>query len=390
MRLLVVTHAYPRFDGDVAGNFLERLCRALVDAHAIEVLAPSDQGRGGRERRHGIPVERLRYAAPGAEVLAYRGTMTDAARSLRGLRSFAGLVSAFRNGIVERGARGAADLVHAHWWLPAGIAAWRARRAGRLPYVVTLHGTDVAVLERSAVARTLARRVLRAAARVTTVSSWLARRTAAACGLPEEAILVQPMPLALPTAPPPPSPAETGGLRLLTVGRLSAQKRVELVLEAARRLRDRATGVRCTIVGDGPRRAALEARAAELGLGTTVRFVGAVPAERVGEYLGDADVFVIAAEGEGFGLAAVEALAHGVPVVACTDGGGLVEIVTEAAGRVVPPVPAALADAVLALARDRAARAQAAAAGAAWRHRLDPDAVAARFTALYHGVLEGR
>src|SRR5439155_907631 len=82
------------------------------------------------------------------------------------------------------------ELVHAHWWIPGGVSAWLARR----PYIVTLHGTDVALLERSLPARLLARRVLRGAAAVTAVSSFLAERVARAAGLDERSIVVQPMP----------------------------------------------------------------------------------------------------------------------------------------------------------------------------------------------------
>src|SRR5439155_10668007 len=82
------------------------------------------------------------------------------------------------------------ELVQAHWGIPGGVSAWLARR----PYVVTLHGSDVALLERSLAARALARRVLRGAAAVTAVSSFLAERVARAAGLDERSIGGQPMP----------------------------------------------------------------------------------------------------------------------------------------------------------------------------------------------------
>ena len=403
MRVLVVTHAYPRWDGDVAGAFIERLCIALAArGHAIEVLAPSDQGKGGNERRHGVDVVRLRYGSPDEEVLAYRGTMADAARSLAGFRTFAGLVSAFRRAIVERGRGGAVDVVHAHWWLPGGIAAWRARRASGLPYVVTLHGTDVALLRRSAIARAAGRRVLGSAARVNAVSSFLASEASAACGLDQADIVVQPMPVSFdepdrivdrPDRLDRPDRRGAGGgaaLRLITVGRLTPQKRHELLLEAVRRLADAEVSVAATLVGDGPEREHLEALARRLGIHDAVRFMGAVPPAEVRGYLAQSDVFVFPAEREGFGLAAVEALMQGVPVVACTDGGGAREIVSDGEGRIVPPDAAALAEAAQTIAQDPDARERARAAGAEWRRRLAPERAAAVFEQLYEEVRAGR
>jgi glycosyltransferase involved in cell wall biosynthesis len=88
--------------------------------------------------------------------------------------------------------------------------------------------------------------------------------------------------------------------------------------------------------------------------------------------------------GEGFGLAAAEALMCGVPVIACEDGGGLLDIVPpDGPGRVVAPEPEALADATAAILADPAAPAAARELGSEWRRRLDPSAVAARFHDWY-------
>src|SRR5947209_12112898 len=99
-----------------------------------------------------------------------------------------------------------------------------------------------------------------------------------------------------------------GGGGIVTVGRLSAQKRIPWLLEAVAQLRATGRGLPLTIVGDGPERPALERRAAELGVADSVRFLGEVPPARIPDVLGDADVFAFPAIGEGLGLAAAEAL----------------------------------------------------------------------------------
>ena len=192
MRLIYVTHAYPRWDGDVAGTFIERLVVALDQrGHHLHVIAPADRGDGKRERRGAVEISRVRYAWARRETLAYRGTMVEAARSAVGALTAGSLVVAQARAIARIRS---GDVVHAHWWVPGGVSAWLARIARAPRYIITLHGTDVAILEHSRVSRALARRVLKSAAAVTAVSTYVAESAAAVVGLDPEDIFVQPMP----------------------------------------------------------------------------------------------------------------------------------------------------------------------------------------------------
>jgi len=388
VRILSVTHNYPRFDGDLAGAFLERLAVALVHrGHAVEVVTPADQGAGGRGERQGVRVTRVRYAPAGREILAHRGTMASALRSPAGVAALASLVAAQARALRAAARAGPpVDAVHAHWWVPGGVSAWLAR-AGGAPYVVTLHGTDAEILRRSAAARVAARRVLRGAAAVTAVSSYVARRAAEVAGLAPDVVLVQPMPLDVDRF----SRASRGGGGVVTVGRLTTQKRLDLLLDAVAAFGRRGRPASLLIVGDGPERGPLEARAGALGIADRVRFAGRLEPSRVPEAIGDADVFVFTGVGEGFGLAAAEAFALGIPVVATEDGGGVTEIVPRnGPGRVVPAGDAeALAGAIDELACDPAARPLAAELGARLKRQLAPDAVAARFEELFGRLARG-
>ena len=383
MNVVCVTHAYPRWDGDVAGAFIERLMLALAARGlGVHVVAPADQGRGGKELRHHIPVTRVRYAPAKWETLAYRGTMVDAARSPRGFAVATSLVLRQARTVSQLCAAGNIDLVHAQWWIPAGISAWLARK----PYVVTLHGTDVALLDRSRPARFVARRVLKSAARVTAVSAFLADRAARACGISIADIVVQAMPVDVKAF----SHVSRGGGGVVTVGRLTKQKRIDLLLKAVAELRRNGKSLALTVVGDGPERSALERQATELGIGSDTRFLGAVSPERLQEAVGNADVFAFPAVGEGLGLAAVEALLLGIHVVAAKDGGGVRDIVPASdAGRFVSADnPRELASAIAELAGSAESRRLAVAAGVALRRRLDPAVVAERFEAIYRTALE--
>jgi len=362
VRVIFLTHNFPRFAGDVSGAFLAVLAKGL-QSRGIEVgvVAPSDGGNVGAPDLDGIPVRRVRYASPAAERLAYRGTMAESARTLQGGLSAWSLIRALRRAAREEIDRGA-DLVHAHWWVPAGIAAPRSR-----PAVVTVHGTDAALLERSAVARWFARRVLRRVAVVTAVSESAAAQVRRFAGRAVGATHVHPMPVETGLF----ADRSRGGEGLVVVGRLTAQKRVELAIRALERL-DRPT-IPLTILGDGPERPRLESLVVALGLEKRVRFLGAQPPAGVAAVLAGADLALFPAVGEGFGLAAAEALMVGVPVVACHDGGGVLTVVpASGAGRRAEPSADSLARSVSDLLSDSGARDSAWLAGQRWRAELSP------------------
>jgi glycosyltransferase involved in cell wall biosynthesis len=380
MRAVWVTHNYPRHAGDVAGAFLHPLAVALRQRDIdVRIVAPSDAGKGGRDELDGVPIHRVRYGTVTEERLAYQGTMAGAARSPRSLLVFNRLRAALRAGATEELTIGSGDvLVHAHWWVPGGLAAPEA-----VPLVLTCHGTDVRLLDRVPFAARLARPVFRRARVVTTVSQHLARIIRRRTGIAIAQSAIQPMPVA-----PADRPWSDGSGDVVVIGRLSGQKRVNLALDAMAIVRRSGTNRRLTIAGEGPMRPALERQALALGVSDAVRFVGEVPPAGVPALLATASCCLMPAQHEGFGLAAAEALMQGVPVVICVDGGGLCDIVPAAGpGRTVAPDAGAIAAAMLELLRDPGARDAARAEGAQWRARLSPDFVAERCLTWYQRAL---
>ena len=379
MRVVFLTHNYPRHAGDVAGAFLHPLAVALrargVD---LRVVAPSEGGKGGRDIIDGVPVRRMRYAEAKQETFAYSGTMASTVRSPQGLRALAGLIRALRRGAREELAGGESAVLHAHWWIPAGLAA-----PPEVPVVLTCHGSDVRWLERGGVAQLLGRMPLRRARVVTTVSRQLAEVIQVRSGVQVAEDAVQPMPLVAADRP-----WSVGGGGVVIIGRLVDQKRVDLAIAAFALARERGFGMPLTIVGDGAARAALKVQAGGLALGDAVRFRGELQPSEVPGILATADVAVVPALGEGFGLVAAEALMQGVPVIACSDGGGLLDVVpTAGGGRIVLPTAAAIAAAMAAVVSDPAARHAARAEGMRWRERLSPDFVAERCLDWYRRAL---
>ncbi|MEO5826846.1 MAG: glycosyltransferase [Gemmatimonadales bacterium] len=376
-----MTHNYPRSAGDMAGAFLHPLAVALQDRGvSVTIVAPSDRGRGGTDTLDGVEVRRVRYATADGETLAYTGTMSSALRSPSGLVRMRSLIRAMRREATAVASAGIGpSVVHAHWWVPAGVAL-----PVGVPTVVTCHGSDVRLLARGGAFQWLGQRTLRRAQVVTTVSQPFATIIRERTGVEVADDAVQPMPVAAV-----PRPRSRGGGGLVAVGRLVPQKRVDLAIRACADLNQRGHPSILTIVGDGTEREALEALVRSLGISSQVRMLGLVAPAAVPDIFATADCCLMTAHDEGLGLTAAEAMMQGVPVVACTDGGGVLDVVgTVGGGRVVAPNAAAIADAVRSLAADPDAANAAARNGAQWAARLDPGAVADRATVWYQRALD--
>jgi len=144
--------------------------------------------------------------------------------------------------------------------------------------------------------------------------------------------------------------------RVVSVGSLIWCKGYEYALIALRKLLDTNVSVTYEIVGDGPKsdRQRILYTAWDLQLGAALTLRGSEPPERVRDILQSADAFLHASVSEGMPNAALEAMACGLPVVT-TDCGGVREAVTDGVEGFVVPLrePAAMADALLTLARNR-------------------------------------
>ncbi len=376
---MFLTHNWPRWPGDIAGTFLVPLAHALTDrGHRISVVTPAHAGQGGMTRENDVAVHRIRYSWAGNEGWAGSGRMQATLRSPAGLLALAGLWARLR-GAAREHLRNPHTVLHAHWWIPAGLAV-----PPRHPFVLTIHGTDGRLLAHSSAGRLLGGRVVHRATAVTTVSHSLARIVERTCGRPIPATHVIPMPVTREvTLCPPPGPRHGG----VVVSRLTPQKRVNLLIDALAHLHQAGRTLDLRIVGTGPEESSLRQQVAAAGLTDSIHFLGQrPPAEARSEYA-TAQWTAALGHDEGFGLSAAEALMAGVPVVACRDGGGLLDMVPEeGAGRLVPPDAGAVAQAIAALLDDRSAGPEAARVGAAWRETLAPAAIAERFEEVYRSV----
>jgi hypothetical protein len=172
LRILTITHNYPRFAGDPAGAFVARVAEgAVARGHQVEVIAPHSPGTATDEPGAGVRLRRFRYAPERFERVAYTGGLHQGTlRSPLAALAFPGFLWAFSQAVRGAVRRFDPDLIHAHWWFPSG---WLASRR-EVPYLITCHGSDVRLLDRGALVRRAGQGVFQKASRITAVSNFLA------------------------------------------------------------------------------------------------------------------------------------------------------------------------------------------------------------------------
>lgn len=182
--------------------------------------------------------------------------------------------------------------------------------------------------------------------------------------------------------------APPGSAIIGSVGRLDPVKAYDVLLQAFARVCESAPapGPRLILVGDGPERVALEARAQELGVASRVWFAGA--RDDVPRLLPALDVYVCSSIAEGIALTIIEAMASGLPVIATRVGGNPELVVPEQTGSLVPASdPDALAQALeLSLAQPELLRAQGSAGRKRAQTHFSIDAMIAGYCTVYDAL----
>ncbi|MDX1382834.1 MAG: N-acetyl-alpha-D-glucosaminyl L-malate synthase BshA, partial [Thermoanaerobaculia bacterium] len=251
------------------------------------------------------------------------------------------------------------DLLHVHYAIPNAVSAILARQIlAPMPMrvITTLHGTDITLVGHDPSYIETTRFSILQSDAVTAVSEWLRQVTVDKLGIDEKPIEV------IPNFVDPEryreAVARRGSRRwteegerlLIHVSNLRPVKRVDDVMHIFHRVAQELPA-RLLLVGDGPELSRAEQIARELGIRERIHIVGTVAL--VEDLLVHADLFLLPSETESFGLAALEAMACGVPVVA-SDVGGLPEVIEDGVSGFLRPVGdvAGMASAALRLLRN--------------------------------------
>ena len=227
------------------------------------------------------------------------------------------------------------DVMHVHYAIPHAATAWLAKQmlgeSRDLKVVTTLHGTDITLVGQDPSYFTLTKFSIEQSDAVTAVSSYLRDETYRAFGCVSCDVAVIPNFVAPAEYHPPTdgtcrrSLAPEGHKILVHVSNFRPVKRLVDVVRVFAGVRRRLPST-LVLVGDGPDRDATQQEVDRLGLTEDVRFLGKV--DRVADILRGSDLFLLPSSTESFGLAALEAMACAVPVVA-TRVGGVPEVVID-------------------------------------------------------------
>jgi L-malate glycosyltransferase len=257
------------------------------------------------------------------------------------------------------------DLLHVHYAIPHSVSALLARqmmakRGRRLPFVTTLHGTDITLVGLDRGYLPITRHAIQESDGVTSISNYLREETISKFDI-ERPIETIPNFVNCDVYTPLEESkreelrkrfAKPGEALLIHLSNFRPVKRVPDVVKIFAKVA-REVPAQLVLVGDGPDRSSAEWLAHDLGIQCRVHFVG--KQERVHELLAQADLMLMPSELESFGLAALEAMACKVPSIA-TRVGGVPELIDDGETGMLFPVGDvdAMANAAIALLTDKA------------------------------------
>jgi glycosyltransferase involved in cell wall biosynthesis len=356
VKVCVVTSTYKLSEQDPNVPFLVEKVRHLRAAGVdVTVFAPSYEGLGDQVL-DGVPVHRFRYFFKRFENLTHKQGAPNRLRNPLYLLLAPFYIVAGLFALVALCRRERFDVLHVHWPFPHGIWGYAAGRLSGTPMVLTFHGAELLLARKFPFVRPFLRHALRHADAVICNSNYTRTQVAL---LSDKPVQVVPFGCTV-QARPKQARAERDVRELLFVGRLVARKGLDVLLRAMPLIQAERP-VHLHVVGEGDCGARWRALAAELGIGASVTFHGAVSKPALEERYASADVFVLPAivdergDTEGLGVVLVEALSFGLPTVASDVGGIPDVIVHQRTGLLVPERNALmLAAAVLRLLHDKA------------------------------------
>lgn len=279
------------------------------------------------------------------------------------------------------------DFVHAFFGFPTGWLCYRT--AGKLPYIISLRGSDVPGEHARfkldyKILGPVFKVIWKKAAALVAPSEGLKNR--ALKFLPSAAIDVIPNGVDLERFKPVETDDKSDTLRLLTVGRLSVTKRVEILIEAVEILHKEDCKVLFRIVGGGQMLQKLKQIALEKDLGDIIELTGRIDAEDMPQVYRQSDIFISASMQEGMSNAMLEAMASGLPIIT-TRCEGTEELIADNGIVVEYANPEEIAGAVRKIADDRQTYKKMTVAARRQAQKFTWNKVASKYIELYHKIL---
>lgn len=314
MRILVLTHEYPPVGGG-GGRVAQDICRALVEQqHSVQVLTAHWGDLPSEEEDEGVIVRRIRSGRRWPYKAGFRAMMGYVAK---GIWCGQNVIRQWKP-----------DLMHVHFAVPAGAAAFILSRLTGIPYVLTVHLGDVPGGVPEKTGRwfrwifPFTPPIWHNAAAVTAVSEYTRQLAIQHYSVPIQVIPngvnlkdLNPGKIQIQTPP-----------QIVFAGRFMAQKNPVGLVRILAQLRD--LPWRCTILGDGPLRAEVEGEISNQGLLERFKLPGWVNPQEVIQTFRQCDILFMPSLSEGFPVVGVQALSMGLALV-LSRVGGCVDLVNE-------------------------------------------------------------
>jgi glycosyltransferase involved in cell wall biosynthesis len=340
MTILVSTSSFPRFDGDLNGNFVFELTRRLKqDENDILVLCPHSYGSKLIDNCDNIKIYRFPYFFPlrlqrlcsdGGMLYNYRNSIL--AKIQLPLLMISEMVS-----VIVLIATHDVRVIHSHWLIPQGIIGAICKKLFGTRHIISVHGSDINYIASSRFLWFFFEFITRNTDIITTNSTYTKSRVLQINDSVSNKIHV--IPMGVDTEKfniSNRNPLETNldaECIILTAGRLVSIKGINYLIQSMPQILERFPKAKLVICGDGPEKRNLQKLAEDLNISEHILFTGYISHDEMIQYYRSADVFIlpsieIGGYKEGLGVVIIEAMACGTPVIG-TNIGGITDIIKD-------------------------------------------------------------
>lgn len=340
MNVLMTTSTFPLWDNDGIPRFVYDLARALARRCRVTVLAPHHQGARRQESFGNLTIKRFQYSWPAAtQRLAYGYGMRENIRqSWMAKAQVPVYIASLCLAVGKLLRKERFDVVNSHWMVPQGLAVSLALKGfPEAAHVVTAHAGDVFLLKKMKAGKPIARYVARRTDMFLPVGSHVASSLNEMVGT-QKPQAIQPMGVDHAAFSVSPKRAllqlPFNGNFILFIGRLVEKKGLTYLLDALKLLFSKGFDVGLVVIGSGPLKARMQAKAFQSGIQDRVLFMGTLGHEAMLPLLQNCKVVAIPSsldasrETEGMPAVLAEALSFGCKVVA-SKVGGIPDVLTD-------------------------------------------------------------
>ena len=322
IKVLVLTTSFPLRENSVSGLFVKRLVDNLSPKVKPVVLVPCDSKNHDAEKQADYEVKCFKYAPRRWQIFAHKPGGIPAALESNKLMYL--MIPAFLFAMFIQCYKEAkyVDLIHANWSI-SGVVGGLVGKILSKPTITTIRGEDGNKAESSIVFKVLLKLAIYFSTRVVGVSENLVNKAKSISKCGSSKILCVPNGIErdLISHNQPFRPDVTKELVLISVGNLTENKNIALIIEAVREIMSQGEKVTLSIVGDGPKKIELKNLIEKYDLSKSVHLRGKLPPEKVYELIRKSNFFVLSSFREGRPNVLLESMALGTPIIASNIDG---------------------------------------------------------------------